>query len=309
LPAAPFLINGTRGPMNSAHPAAPAAAADPLKTRQQEEGRMIATDRDSALPEAKKLSYANLEFARCVRRINAARLPFEFKTELLDIIEKHGSLPSCVRGTNVQPVDATTQYERTLSLVAGFVELRDDGFLLTSPYVLEAIHMHHLVRRWVAAGQRAGTVENKLSRWRAFASWIGKGTLVQPLAHYIDAATGYRRIYGDPDSTKSYRVAVSRDTLMQALSASNGSRRKAARALGVSKSLMHRSLVLAGLCASQPAPVRERVPFDRLTEAMRQAKGNRTHAARALGISKTSLYRLLEELRLEDSMRSDAAQA
>ncbi len=63
------------------------------------------------------------------------------------------------------------------------------GFALQSPYSLKQKHLQSLVDLWVGKKQSAGTIENKLTYFRALASWINKPNLVQTLADYVDRAT------------------------------------------------------------------------------------------------------------------------
>lgn len=85
-----------------------------------------------------------------------------------------------------KPLSVKTQDYRLRKLCRSFVELRENGFALQSPYALKEKHIEFLITLWHKKGQSPGTIENKLTYFRAFAQWIGKPNLVRKLSDYID---------------------------------------------------------------------------------------------------------------------------
>ena len=79
-----------------------------------------------------------------------------------------------------------TQEYRMTAICKSFEELRENGYALQSPYTLRAKHVQFLVDHWVKAGQSGGTIENKLTYFRALAQWLHKPNLVGPLDDYVD---------------------------------------------------------------------------------------------------------------------------
>nr|WP_315591840.1 integrase domain-containing protein [uncultured Cupriavidus sp.] len=89
-----------------------------------------------------------------------------------------------------------TQERRMYTVCRSFVELRERGFMLESPYSLRHKHVQALVDRWVEQGQTGGTIENKLSHLKAFCQWLGKHDLIRSLGDYKDReAHGLVRSY------------------------------------------------------------------------------------------------------------------
>jgi integrase len=85
-----------------------------------------------------------------------------------------------------RPLSIKTQELRMTAICKSFEELRENGFALQSPYTLKTKHIQFLVNYWVAAGQSGGTIENKLTYFRAVAAWMGKSNLVGALDEYVD---------------------------------------------------------------------------------------------------------------------------
>jgi integrase len=95
-----------------------------------------------------------------------------------------------------KPLSIKTQEYRMRKLCRSFEELRENGYALQSPYSLKSKHIQALVDLWVKDGQSGGTIENKLTYFRALAEWMGKSSLVGPLSDYADRkALGLVRSY------------------------------------------------------------------------------------------------------------------
>jgi len=107
------------------------------------------------------------------------------------------SLAAVLKQHNGAKCDGTvasyaTRDKRADVLYAGFVELRQLGYRLESVQSLRGKHMEVLVHAWQARGLSASTVQNSLSIFRTFSSWIGKSGMVQALEHYLGPGVAVR---------------------------------------------------------------------------------------------------------------------
>jgi integrase len=97
---------------------------------------------------------------------------------------------------SAKPLSIKTQEYRMRKLCRSFEELRENGYALQSPYSLKGKHIQALVDLWVKDGQSGGTIENKLTYFRALAGWMGKSSAVGTLADYANReALGLVRSY------------------------------------------------------------------------------------------------------------------
>jgi integrase len=118
--------------------------------------------------------------------VNGYGLSPEFRDALLKLFDEHvASIHSTTRISS-KALSIKTQERRATALCKSFVELREGGFALQTPWSLKAKHVGYLVRKWVAKGQSGGTIENKLTYLRAIAQWMGKANLVGTLGDYVD---------------------------------------------------------------------------------------------------------------------------
>jgi hypothetical protein len=114
------------------------------------------------------------------------RLPADFKSALgVLFVENVDRVHSRTR-VSTKKLSVQTQGYRLQKLCHSFVELREIGFALRSPYSVKEKHVRALVELWVRKKQSAGTIENKLTYFRALASWVNKPNLVGTLAEYVD---------------------------------------------------------------------------------------------------------------------------
>ncbi|HDR9060606.1 TPA: integrase domain-containing protein [Burkholderia vietnamiensis] len=128
--------------------------------------------------------------------VNRYPLSPDFRAALLALFDTHvAEIHSTTRISN-RALSIKTQENRATAICKAFVELRQGGFALQTPWSLKAKHVEHLVKRWVADGQSGGTIENKLTYLRALAQWMGKANLVGTLGDYVDRrAVGLVRSY------------------------------------------------------------------------------------------------------------------
>ncbi|MBN3776581.1 Fis family transcriptional regulator [Burkholderia sp. Ac-20345] len=120
----------------------------------------------------------------------------EFRDALRVLFDQHvAQIHSTTRISN-RPLSIKTQEYRATAICKAFVELREGGFALQTPWSLKNKHVEYLVARWVKDGQSGGTIENKLTYLRALAQWLGKANLVGTLGDYVDRReAGLERSY------------------------------------------------------------------------------------------------------------------
>jgi integrase len=114
------------------------------------------------------------------------RLTPNIAEELTRLFDDHVSAVHSTTRVSAKALSIKTQELRTNAICKAFVELRDGGFALASPWNLKSKHVAWLVRKWVDASQSGGTIENKLTYLRAFADWINKRGMIGTLADYVD---------------------------------------------------------------------------------------------------------------------------
>ncbi|MBC8640741.1 integrase domain-containing protein [Caballeronia sp. EK] len=118
--------------------------------------------------------------------LNEYKLPADFKNALSVLfLDNAGRVHSRTRVSS-KKLSVKTQGYRLQKLCHSFVELRENGYALQSPWAIKPKHVRFLVELWVRKKQSAGTIENKLTYLRAFAGWVNKSTLVGALADYVD---------------------------------------------------------------------------------------------------------------------------
>jgi site-specific recombinase XerC len=96
-----------------------------------------------------------------------------------------------------------TRDKRADVLYAGFAELRQLGYRLDSVQSLRGKHVEVLVQAWQARGLSASTVQNNLSVFRTFSSWVGKSGMVQTLEHYLGPGVAVRSSVATADRSWS----------------------------------------------------------------------------------------------------------
>ncbi|MDR5776895.1 MULTISPECIES: integrase domain-containing protein [unclassified Caballeronia] len=114
------------------------------------------------------------------------KLPSDFKGELSVLFQDNADRVHSRTRVTSKPLSVKTQGYRLQKLCRSFVELRENGFALQSPWSVKEKHIRFLVNLWIGKKQSAGTIENKLTYLRAFAGWVSKPNLVGTLADYVD---------------------------------------------------------------------------------------------------------------------------
>jgi integrase len=117
------------------------------------------------------------------------RLPADFKAELERLFQDNVDRVHSRTRVTSKPLSMKTQLYRIQKICRSFVELREHGYALQSPYSLKQKHVQALVDLWVKNKLSGGTIENKLTYFRALAEWMRKPNLVGTLGDYVDRAT------------------------------------------------------------------------------------------------------------------------
>jgi integrase len=113
-------------------------------------------------------------------------LPAAFADELIKLLDTHVADIHSKSRVSRKVLSIKTQEQRASALCKAFVELRQHGFALQTPWSLKHKHVEFLVKLWVGKGQSGGRIENKLTYLRALAHWVGKRNLVLTLGDYVD---------------------------------------------------------------------------------------------------------------------------
>ena len=115
---------------------------------------------------------------------------WNWKKQLTDLIKKPENLRT-VRGD--RRASDRTQEARSKILFLGFEELKLLGFRFETIHSFRKKHMQALVKKWLDEGKSASTIQNRLTAFRIFASWIGKADMIGPTEDFVK---------DDPDAAK-----------------------------------------------------------------------------------------------------------
>lgn len=114
------------------------------------------------------------------------RLSPELRDALLVLFDQHVAEIHSTTRISKRALSIKTQEYRVTAICKAFVELREGGFAVQTPWSLKSKHVEYLVNRWVTDKQSGGTIENKLTYLRALAQWMGKANLIGTLGDYVD---------------------------------------------------------------------------------------------------------------------------
>lgn len=117
------------------------------------------------------------------------RVRYGWKTELSKIIAEHNKLT--VKGD--RNVSTRTRNARIEALYAGFKELRELGYKIENPRNFREMHMKALVAHWEERGLSPATIQNRISFFRIFAEWIGKGNMIKKSEMYCSSPEVVKR--------------------------------------------------------------------------------------------------------------------
>lgn len=130
-----------------------------------------------------------IERAERMRDFIERRMPFEmrerairgwargYQVQLALLLEAFGA-----RRVNGRNASFRTRESRGEVLYPAFAALRQMDYKIDNVMCLRTAHVQALIARWVAEGNAASTINQRLSVLRIFAGWIGKAGLVPPLA-------------------------------------------------------------------------------------------------------------------------------
>lgn len=107
---------------------------------------------------------------------------WNWKKQLADLIKKPENLRT-VRGD--RRASDRTQEARSKILFLGFEELKLLGYRFETIHSFRQKHMQALVNKWLDEGKSASTIQNRLTAFRIFASWIGKTDLIGPTEDFV----------------------------------------------------------------------------------------------------------------------------
>jgi integrase len=118
--------------------------------------------------------------------LNDYRLPADFKRELEILFRENVARVHSRTRLSSKSLSVKTQGYRLQKLCRSFEELRENGFALQSPWSFKEKHIRFLVNLWVGKKQGGGTIENKITYFRAFSTWIHKPNLIGTVGDYVD---------------------------------------------------------------------------------------------------------------------------
>ena len=98
-----------------------------------------------------------------------------------------------------------TQDKRADVLFAGFRELRALGYKLDSVISFRGKHMKVLARAWEKRGLSPSTLQNNISVFRLFATWIGKSGMVERAEKYVSNGAAQRSSINNEDKSWTAR--------------------------------------------------------------------------------------------------------
>lgn len=117
--------------------------------------------------------------------------PVTLKTLLKDIINANKT--GAARLNKI--VSFETQAIREEILFQGFTQLKMLGFHLHDPSNFRPKHMKALAQFWCNQGLSPSTIQNRISIFRVFCSWVGKGDMIGDSADYVVDKDRVKRVY------------------------------------------------------------------------------------------------------------------
>lgn len=111
-----------------------------------------------------------------------------------------------------------TQALRESILFQGFTELKTIGYHIHDPVNFKPKHMRALAQYWVDKELKPATIQNRISIFRVFCSWIGKGDMIGESKNYVEDALSVKRTYAAKEdkswSAKEIDFAGILDTIL-----------------------------------------------------------------------------------------------
>lgn len=119
------------------------------------------------------------------------RRPVTMKMRLKEIINANKT--GAARMNKI--VAFETQALRETILFQGFTQLKTLGFHLHDPANFKPKHMKALAQYWEDKGLSPATIQNRISIFRVFCGWIGKGDMIGDSADYVADKSSVKRTY------------------------------------------------------------------------------------------------------------------
>lgn len=104
------------------------------------------------------------------------KIRYGWKSELKAILEMHNKESSDGRKT----VSILTRRQREAVLYQGFYDLRGMGHKIENVRNFKLKHFKLLLASWEEQGLSPATIQNRISIFRIYADWIGKGNMIGP---------------------------------------------------------------------------------------------------------------------------------
>lgn len=124
-----------------------------------------------------------------------------WRKQLAELLKQQENLRT-VRGDR-RAADRTLE-ARGKILYRGFEELKLLGFRFDTITSFRQKHMHALVGKWVDEKKSASTIQNRMTTFRIFCTWIGKPGLIGPTSEYVkDPAKATRVLSAQTDKSWS----------------------------------------------------------------------------------------------------------
>jgi site-specific recombinase XerC len=114
-----------------------------------------------------------------------------WKGILASLLEVHGS----VTQDKSKAASHLTHTKRAQVLYSSFGELRELGYKLNDPRNLKPKHIDALVGKWESDGQSPSSIQNKISIFRVYCGWIGKGGMIQSAESLVETLGAATRSY------------------------------------------------------------------------------------------------------------------
>lgn len=124
------------------------------------------------------------------KNLPGERFRYIWKAELNGIIQEFNHLTK--KGD--RKASTRTRNARSDALFQGFGELRQLGYKIENPRNFKELHMRALVAHWESKGLAPATIQNRISFFRIFAEWIGKGNMIKDSEIYCSSPEVVKRM-------------------------------------------------------------------------------------------------------------------
>lgn len=126
----------------------------------------------------------------------AGKAPGGWKASLAQVLKQHNGAKA-----DGSVASYATQDKRSDVLFSSFKTLRELGYKLDSVEQFKGKHMEALAKHWEEKGLSPSTVQNNISIFRQFSSWIGKTGMVESSDKYVSAGVASRSSVAKEDKS------------------------------------------------------------------------------------------------------------